>query len=63
MKLYKVEQLVKCEVRVTYNVRADSMEEALQLVAEEKCPTARDGADHYVTTDNDIVYTLVGEDR
>ena len=63
MKVYKVEQLVKCEVRVTYSLRADSMEEALKVVAEEKTPTATDGADHYVVSDGDIVYSLVREDR
>ena len=63
MKIYKVEQLVKCEVRVTYSLRADSMEEALKVVAEEKTPTAKSGADHYVVSDSDIVYSLVREDR
>ena len=63
MRTYKVEQLVKCEVRVTYRVAADSMEEALHIVAEEKTPTARSGADHYVVSDSDIVYSLVREDR
>ena len=48
---------------VAYSLRADSMEEALKVVAEEKTPTATDGADHYVVTDGDIVYSLVREDR
>lgn len=64
MKKFKVQQVVLCEVSVWFTVQAESHTEALELVAQEGAPTSRsimDGADYEITSDNNILKTLIEE--
>lgn len=59
MKDFKVRQLVLCEVSVWYYIKAESHEQALQIVANNKCPTSTSGVDYEINSDEKIIQTFV----
>lgn len=61
MPKFRVDQLVLCEVKVWYNLEADTMEDALNKVAEIKTPTCAVDVDWEITSDQNIITTSIKE--
>ena len=63
MAKFEVNQIVLCEVRVSYFVEAVNHQEALRIASENDSPTDRsaDGCDYEIISDNAILKTTLKE--
>jgi hypothetical protein len=63
MAKFSVEQVVLCEVRVWYQLEANSDTHALKIVSEDECPTSNDTGkpfrDYEIISDGKMSYTKI----
>lgn len=59
MQNFKINQIVLCELRVTYSVIAENHEAALKIIAEIDSPSCAHGRDFEILSDKEILSTKI----